>query len=283
MDCRVCGTSLTAVGRGRPPRYCSRACRSKAYRERVADRGVEGVEPAERVTLGVEQIVRAAIGLADDEGAQALTMRGVAARLGVGVMSLYRYVAGRDELIDLITDAVFGERLLPEADGSEITGLQTGGPDGWRAKLELSARAEWELYQAHPWLPRVADLISHPPASRNLMAYTDWRLRTLADCGFPYQAMVQIAALVSSFVQSIALSQGHGPRSGGVNRRDWMAARKDAFQRSSRDLPMVSQFGEEALQATESEALFEFGLQRLLDGFGLMLEPASTAGSASPA
>ncbi|MBS2532840.1 TetR/AcrR family transcriptional regulator C-terminal domain-containing protein [Catenulispora sp. NF23] len=261
MDCRVCGTALTSAGRGRPPRYCSRACRSKAYRERVAERGVE---PAERMPLGVEQIVRAAIELADDAGAQALTMRGVAARLGVGVMSLYRYVSGRDELIDLITDAVFGERSLPDS----------GGPQGWRARLELSARSEWALYQAHPWLPRVADLISHPPASTNLLAYTDWRLRAVAGCGFPYSAMVQIAALVSSFVQSIALAQGHGPRTGGLNRRDWMAARKEAFDRSSRNLPMVSRFGEEALQATESQALFEFGLERLLDGFGLMLEPA---------
>lgn len=261
MDCRVCGTSLTSAGRGRPPRYCSRACRSKAYRERVAERGVE---PVERVPLSAEQIVRAAIGLADDEGAQALTMRGVAARLGVGVMSLYRYVSGRDELIDLITDAVFGERSLPES----------GGPRGWRARLELSARSEWALYQAHPWLPRVTDLISHPPASTNVMAYTDWRLRAVADCGFPYSAMVQIAALVSSFVQSIALARGHGPRTGGLNRRDWMAARKEAFDRGSRNLPMVSQFGEEAFQATESEALFEFGLQRLLDGFGVLLEPA---------
>src|ERR1051325_3501285 len=102
MRCQVCGTSLTAVGRGRPPRYCSRACRSKAYRDRIADRATGSAtetEPTERVTLNAEQIVRTAIELADDEGAQALTMRGVAGRLGVGVMSLYRYVAGRDELI----------------------------------------------------------------------------------------------------------------------------------------------------------------------------------------
>lgn len=270
MDCLVCGTSLTSVGRGRPPRYCSRACRSKAYRERIAEQGAargseQRSEPGpERVVLGIEQIVRAAIGLADDDGAQALTMRGVAARLGVSVMSLYRYVSGRDDLIDLVTDAVFGERLLPD----------DGGPEGWRAKLELSARAEWALYRAHPWLPRVADLISHPPASTNLMAYTDWRMRAVDGCGFAYQAMVQIATLVSSFVQSIALAQGHGSRARGLDRRDWMDARKEAFERGTRNLPMVAQFGEEAFRATESEALFEFGLQRLLDGFGLMVEPA---------
>jgi AcrR family transcriptional regulator len=259
MDCRVCGTPLASAGRGRPPRYCSRACRSKAYRERIAERTAE---PPERTPLSTEHIVRAAIDLADEDGAQALTMRGVAARLGVGVMSLYRYVSGRDELIEQITDAVFGERPLPDTDA----------PEDWRARLELSARAEWALYQAHPWLPRIADLVSHPPASANVMAVTEWRLRTLTDRGFPYAAMVQTAAMLSLFVQSIALSQGHGPHTEGLNRRDWMAARRDDFVRSSRHLPMLSQFGEEALRATESEALFEFGLQRFLDGVSLMLE-----------
>ena len=261
MNCQVCGTALTSAGKGRPPTYCSRACRSKAYRERVAERSVE---PDERASLSVERIVRAAIELADDEGAQALTMRGVAGRLGVGVMSLYRYVAGRDELVDLITDAVFGERMLPEDDG----------PQGWRARLELSARAEWALYRAHPWLPRVADLISHPPPSTNVMAYTDWRLRALAGCGLPHRSMVQIVALISSFVQSVALSQGGERDTAGLDRREWMAARKEAFEHGYRNLPMVSQFGEEALQATEPEALFEFGLQRFLDGISLLVEPA---------
>lgn len=215
--------------------------------------------------MNAEHIVGAAIELADEDGAQALTMRGVAARLGVGVMSLYRYVSGRDELIEQITDAVFGERPLPE----------DGGPEGWRARLELSAREEWALYQAHPWLPRVADMVSHPPASANVMAYTDWRLQTLANRGFSYEAMVKTTALLSLFVQSIALSQGHGPHTEGLERGEWMAARKDAFERSYRHLPMVSQFGEEALRATESEALFEFGLQRFLDGISLLLEPAN--------
>ena len=240
MNCRVCGTPLTTAGRGRPPRYCSRACRSKAYRERIAERGAE---PVERVSLSTEHIVRAAIVLADEEGAEALTMRRVAGRLGVGVMSLYRYVSGRDELVELITDAVFGDRPPPEP----------GGPQDrdWRAGLEASARAEWSLYQAHPWLPRVADLISHPPASRNVMAYTEWRLRALDGSGFGYRAMVQTAALMSSFVQSIALAQCHGSHTAGLSRRDWMALHKEDFVRGSRDLPMVSRFGEEALQATE--------------------------------
>jgi len=90
-----------------------------------------------------------------------------------------------------------------------------------------------------------------------------------------YEAMVKTTALLSLFVQSIALSQGHGPHTEGLERGEWMAARKDAFERSYRHLPMVSQFGEEALRATESEALFEFGLQRFLDGISLLLEPAN--------
>jgi AcrR family transcriptional regulator len=260
-SCLVCGTELAEASRGRPPRYCSRACRSKAYRERVAERGHAPVEAA---VLDIEHIVRAAIELADEQGPQALTMRGVAGHLGVGPMSLYRYVSGREELVDLIADAVFGESPLPE----------TGVPAGWRDRLELSARQEWALYRAHPWLPRVAGLVSRPTSSPNVMAYTDWRMRAVDGHGLPFATLLQIAVLVSQFVQSTALSHDESAGQDGISRRDWLAARKDTHLRSfgSRPLPMVSRFDEAAIRATEPEPSFEFGLGRLLDGIGVLVD-----------
>ncbi|HEY1176756.1 MAG TPA: TetR/AcrR family transcriptional regulator, partial [Phytomonospora sp.] len=55
--------------------------------------------------LTIEAIVRTAIALADAEGLAALSMRKVAERLGVGTMSLYTYVPGKPELLDLMLDA----------------------------------------------------------------------------------------------------------------------------------------------------------------------------------
>src|SRR3954453_8973113 len=83
-----------------------------------------GAHPA----LGREQIVRAAMEIADAEGLEAISMRRVAAGLGAGTMSLYWYVAGKDELLDLMVDAAFGEFRIPDR------------PTGdWRADLRLIA------------------------------------------------------------------------------------------------------------------------------------------------
>ena len=67
--------------------------------------------------------------IADTEGLGALSMRGVAARLGVAAMSPYRYVGSKDDLVLLMADAAFGEARLPAVP-----------PDGWRARLELGGR-----------------------------------------------------------------------------------------------------------------------------------------------
>jgi DNA-binding transcriptional regulator YhcF (GntR family) len=69
-----------------------------------------------------DRIVHAAVGIADAEGLEAVSMRRLAAQLGVGAMSLYRYVPGKEALVHLMAEAVFRQHPLPEP-----------GPDGWRA------------------------------------------------------------------------------------------------------------------------------------------------------
>ena len=86
------------------------------------------------------EVVAAGVGIADTEGLEALSMRKVASRLGIGAMSLYTYVPGRSELIELMIDRVYAEHALPDP------GLS------WRARLEQWTRATWATYAAHPWL-----------------------------------------------------------------------------------------------------------------------------------
>ncbi|MEV4242034.1 TetR/AcrR family transcriptional regulator [Streptosporangium canum] len=336
--CEMCGRTLRLAVRGRPPRYCSRACRARAYRLRVADRsatdphaggqaegraegqaggqdggqaesqaggraesqaesegqgqGVPGAatraDPgadARRMPESTESglsegpldqplIVRTAIELADRDGVAAVSMRRVATELGVGVMSLYRYVASREELNDLMVDTVFGERPLPEP-----------GPDGWRAKLELSAREEWALYRDHPWVSHLVAVTTRPPIAPSLMAYTDWRMRALDGHRLDFATMVQIAIMIGTYLQSAAMPLAHeaqAARATRNTRQQWADARQDALHRTLRTahLPMVSEFGTEAFQASEPENIFEFGLHRMLDGVATLLDAAKAAGDA---
>lgn len=97
-----------------------------------------GRGPKPKLTL--DEVVRAGVRLADADGLAALSMRKVAAALGVGTMSLYTYLPGRSELVELMIDAVYGEQPLPDA------------ALGWRQRIEQRARQQWELYRAHPWV-----------------------------------------------------------------------------------------------------------------------------------
>ncbi|MET8333648.1 TetR/AcrR family transcriptional regulator [Streptosporangium canum] len=316
--CEMCGRTLRLAVRGRPPRYCSRACRARAYRMRVADRSATDTRAVGRAevqadvqgdvradvqgdvqgevradpradarrmpestetglsegTLDQPLIVRTAIELADRDGVAAVSMRRVATELGVGVMSLYRYVASREELNDLMVDTVFGERPLPEP-----------GPDGWRAKLELSAREEWALYRDHPWVSHLVAVTTRPPIAPSLMAYTDWRMRALDGHRLDFATMVQIAIMIGTYLQSAAMPLAHeaqAARATRHTRQQWADARQDALHRTLRTahLPMVSEFGTEAFQASEPENIFEFGLQRMLDGVATLLDAARAAGDA---
>lgn len=267
--CQVCQRELRPATRGRPPRYCSRACRARAYRDRIAQRAPGETGPAESAEaaggLSAERVVRAAIALADRDGSDGLSMRRLATELDAGVMSLYRYVRDREQLIDLMIDAIFGAAPLPEP-----------GPAGWRAKLAASARAEWAIYRAHPWAAPLVAVTTRPPIAPNLMAYTDWRMRAVDGYGLEFATMLQIALTVSTYLQGAAVTQAHESRHTGTSRREWAASRQRAVEAAlrARPLPMVARFGEESYRATEPDAVFEFGLARVLDGIAPLLRPA---------
>ena len=94
--------------------------------------------PKAKVTM--TEIVRAGVAVADAEGLEALSMRQVAARLGVGVMSLYTHVPGRSELLELMIDQVYAEHRRP------------GRTAGWREQIEFLVKQRWQLFERHPWL-----------------------------------------------------------------------------------------------------------------------------------
>ncbi len=86
------------------------------------------------------EIVAAAVRIADAEGVEAVSMRRLADELGVATMTPYTHVANKDELLDLMRDAVAAEMLLPEP-----------LPDDWRAALRAIAHKTKAALEAHPW------------------------------------------------------------------------------------------------------------------------------------
>ena len=94
--------------------------------------------PRPRLTL--DDVVGAGVSVADADGLARLSMRRVATRLGVGAMSLYTYVPGRDELLELMVNRVHGELQPPAADL------------GWRRSVEHQVGERWRMFERHPWL-----------------------------------------------------------------------------------------------------------------------------------
>jgi AcrR family transcriptional regulator len=145
--------------------------------------------PAERSRA---EITAAAVELADREGLEAVSMRRVASILGTGAASLYRYVATRDDLLDLMTDSTASEYSL-RAPG-----------DDWQAGLLAIARQARDIMRRHPWLP--AMVISRPALGPHGIDVLEHVLEVLA--GHPaeparkLEAFALLSGLTALFVQN---------------------------------------------------------------------------------
>ncbi|MFD7024015.1 TetR/AcrR family transcriptional regulator C-terminal domain-containing protein [Promicromonospora sukumoe] len=225
-----------------------------------------GTRPAGGATsdqgLSRDHLLRAAIEIADAEGLEAVSMRRLAAQLGVGPMSLYRHVANKDELLVAMADRAFGEIDLPRT-----------GPEGWRARLELTARRQWQLCRTHLWLSRTVSF-TRPLLVPNMMAQTEWTLRALDGLGLPPAVRMREALALHGLVVTAALSladEVEAEQDSGVTLDRWHAeqgARADELLRSGRFPLLASVPGE---VARDVDGLFEYSLARHLDGFAALV------------
>lgn len=226
--------------------------------------------------LSVDRVVRAAIEVADAEGLQALSMRRVAERLGVGTMSLYTYVPGKPELFDVMLDQVYGETARPE----DVTG-------GWRGRLEQIARENWALYLRHPWLLQVAT--SRPVLGPNVTAKYDYELRAIDGIGLSDLEMDSVITLVTGFVHGAArgaVESAQAESLTGLTDQQWWAAHAPFLSRISdaSRYPTAARVGqaagEELNAAYSPEHAFEFGLERVLDGIEALVARRATTANA---
>lgn len=203
------------------------------------------------------RIVRAAIALADAEGTAGLTMRRVAAELGMPTMSLYRHVACKEQLIALMVDAAFASEPLP-----------TQPPEGWRTRLELSAAIQWRLYQAHPWLAATLNL-SRPLLVPHGMRHIDWALAAMDGLGLDADTRMHAAVTLFGYVRGQAVDmepEARASQASGITAEQWMDAQHDrmAALLARGRLPHFASVAPEADLSPTS--LYQFGLATLLDG-----------------
>jgi DNA-binding transcriptional regulator YhcF (GntR family) len=228
---------------------------------------VAGKRMGRTTGLSRERVIAAALAMADEEGLSGLSIRGLAARLRVPVMSLYRHVRAKDQLIALMVDAALGEAPLVEPP-----------PSGWRAQLEHASRAEWRTFRMHPWLARVMH-ISRPAPLPNALAYVNWVMRALDAAPLDGAGKLRLHVLLHGFTQGMAVNleaEAQALADTGVSEDDYLRSqaatygalaatgRYPYFAKMMRDIPDGF--------TLDIDELFERGLAAMLDGFGTVIE-----------
>jgi AcrR family transcriptional regulator len=206
--------------------------------------------------LSREAIVQAAIAIADDEGLEGLSMRGVAAEMGVATMSLYRHVPSKDDLVLAMIDTVMGAPL-PAREGR-----------GWRARLEAIARLHWEHYGLHPWLAPALSL-TRPQASPNGMRHTEWVLDALTELRLPAAETLRTGVAFIGHVRGLAMSveaERRAEQDTGMSNDEWMETQEATFLPMLARFPTLARLSREADVSMSLDAIFEQGLRCFLDG-----------------
>jgi AcrR family transcriptional regulator len=157
---------------------------------------VADTEQPTETSLSRDRILREAVALADREGLDALSMRRLARELGAGAMTLYHYVANKDEVLEGMVDIVFGEIRLP-----------TG--DDWKTAMRLRCASARDVLVRHSWAISLMESLTDPgPANlRHREAVT----ACLRDGGFSIEMTVHANWLLDSYVYGFALQEASLP------------------------------------------------------------------------
>jgi AcrR family transcriptional regulator len=222
--------------------------------------------------------VAAAIAVADREGLEAVSMARVAAEAGAAPMSLYRHVASKDELLDLMTDTAWG----PPRDISGET---------WRDKLSAWAWGMRDALQKHPWALRVP--VSGLPVYPNNAAWFEQGLAATDGTSLTVAHKASVILLISGYVRNEAMTSadiaasiraragdasdaGSGSGSGSEADEQWMHHYRDLMAKLTDPVrfPATTQLLESGVfdVADDPDDEFIFGLNRILDGIGLLVE-----------
>lgn len=231
------------------------------WRHRAASPEEPKTKRGPKQKVSVDEVVDAAIDLADAEGLDAVTMRAIAQRFGLGAMTLYSYVPNRDALMVLMADQATGRTVLPEL------------PEDPRKRLELVARLQYDELRAHPWLLEVQDV--RPWLGPNMSDRYEWQLQAVDGLGLSDLEMDQTVAVLMGFAGNIARSElmkRRAEKVTGMTEAEWWAANYDTLNEvmAGSHYPLANRVGTaagEAYQAaTDPARELDYGLARIIDG-----------------
>ncbi|MGI9824666.1 TetR/AcrR family transcriptional regulator [Agromyces sp. Marseille-Q5079] len=208
--------------------------------------------------FSLDQVLDAALAIADADGLDAVTMPAVASALGLTAMSLYRYVASKDTLVLLLQERGMG---LPPA--------SIGAANGWRAGLEAYAEASGAVYRRHPWMLDIP--IEGITSTPNNLAWLEAGLAALADTALTRAERVAVVLQVSGHARFRGVvERGYAVRAdeAGAGLSTFVLAEARLLDRlvtEQRFPELHATLGSGALTDDRFEN-FDFGLARLLEG-----------------
>lgn len=221
---------------------------------------------ADRTPLTRERVLKAAVALADRDGLDGLTMRSLAAEVGVEAMSLYHHVANKEALLDGIADVVVSEII------AAVEALDRPAPaDDWKTALRMQILAARQVLLRHPWAPTVIE--TRTSISPMFAHYFESILGAMREGGFSYDlahhALHALGSRAIGFTQELF-------RPGDVDTDE--AETAAVLEQMAADLPhlvgMLMEISHDDPDTTlgwcDDQAEFEFGLDLLLDGLEAM-------------
>lgn len=223
---------------------------------------VTAEETTPRIPLSRERVLLAAVELADRDGIDALTMRGLADRLGVEAMSLYHHITNKDDLLDGVCELVLEEINFAVADQPEAT-----GPADWKRVMRLRILTARSVVLDHKWLPGVLE--TRATMSMATLHYHHGILAIFRAGGFSYDlahhALHALGSRALGFTQEL-----FDPSPGSVEEEQAMKM----FEHMATQLPllveMLSEIAHDDPESTlgwcDDQTEFEFALDILLDG-----------------
>lgn len=217
-----------------------------------------------RQPLTRERVLGAAIGMADEGGVEAVTMRRLAQRLGVEAMSLYHHVRNKDEILAGMVEAVVGQIQLPEP----------GEP--WKPAIRRFARSAYETYARHPWAAPLSLRGQQPGPAR--MAYMDAVIGSLAGAGLSETYTDLAYHALEAHIMGFTLWEGAMALGDQQN----LARVATAFLQTipQDEYPHLVDHIHQHLRPRPADApgAFSFGLDLLLDGIERQAAAANSAG-----
>jgi AcrR family transcriptional regulator len=210
-----------------------------------------------RSPLSREQVLSAAVDLADQRGLETLSMRELGRKLGVEAMSLYNHVANKSEMLAGMVDAVVAEIEMP-ASGTD-----------WRESMRIRAVSALKAFRRHPWATALIDSSLGGGAGR--LRYFEAVISVLRKAGFTTPLAAHAFSLIDSYVygfcrQSINLSSAAG---GETN-----VAESFLQALPPGEYPYLAEMAamQAAMPGYDEEADFQFGLGLILDGLQRTLD-----------